>query len=105
VNFLVFSDTPFNRSKQKTEGGAEKTVLTPSGPPHCLIRVKTPKKKFRAIANQADSIGAFQSKFSSIIRKELDGLKKKDKKKKKKPTDKKSGKKGNSSSAQHAPKQ
>ena len=65
--------------KQKTP--ENKTELVRDGPPHCLIRVKAAKKKFRAILSQDDVTGAFQSQFSAIIRKELDGLKKKTKKK------------------------
>ncbi len=67
-------------TKKMTDAG-EQNKRVPSGPPYCLVRVKSAKKKCRAAVTLQDANGAFQSKFSAIVRKELDGLKKKKKKK------------------------
>jgi hypothetical protein len=74
----LFNCIDFPMTRQVTEQGNK---LVPNGSPYCLLRVKSAKKKHRAAVSLQDATGAFQSKFSAIIRKELDGLKKKKKKK------------------------
>lgn len=75
--------------KARQSGSSDSVFLTlkrhldrkdPTQKPACLVRLKTRSKKVSSLV-QKEAVADFSGRLSTVLRGELDGLKKKDKKK------------------------